>query len=25
VDKLKNRMNEERAKMLVMSVMPNYG
>ena len=25
VDKLKNRMNEERAKMLVMSIMPNYG
>ena len=25
VDKLKNRMNEERAKHLIMSVMPNYG
>ena len=25
VDKLKNRMNEERAKMLVMSIMPKYG
>ena len=25
VDKLKSRMMDERAKMLIMSVMPNYG
>ena len=25
VDKLKNRMMDERAKHLIMSVMPNYG
>ena len=25
IDNLKNRMMNERAKMLVMSVMPNYG
>ena len=25
IDNLKNRMMSERAKMLVMSVMPNYG